>query len=83
MVKVTRTNTFDTIRTVLSQKNAHVQYESSSTHSLKVISKVEVLKKWVKLQGQGHKVKYWYPQKGLVTSNIHVNYQSSSTTVQK
>ena len=34
-----------------------MQYESSSTYCLKVIIKVEVFKKWVKLQGQGHRVK--------------------------
>ena len=30
---------------------------SSSTHCSKVISKVKIFKKWVKLQGQGHRVK--------------------------
>ena len=33
----------------------------------------------VKLQGQGHRVKKWYPRKGLITGNIHVKYQSSGT----
>ena len=46
----------------LVTRNAHVQYESSSTHCSKANyiyiynSKVKVFKKWVKLQGQGHKV---------------------------
>ena len=44
---------------VLSKKglitsNTHVKYQSSSTHCLKVISKVKVFEKWDKLQGQGH-----------------------------
>ena len=51
----------------------------SSTHCSKVISKVKVYKKWVKLQGQGHMVK----KKGLITVNIHVKYQSSSTHCSK
>ena len=37
--------------------NTHVKYQSSSNHSSKVISNVKVLKKMVKLQGQGHSVK--------------------------
>ena len=36
--------------------NVHVQYESSSTHCSKVISKFNIFKEWVKLQGQGHRV---------------------------
>ena len=35
----------------------HVKYQSSGTHCSKVISKVKVFKKWVKLQGQGQRVK--------------------------
>ena len=31
-------------------------YRSSSTHCSKVIRKVMVFKKWIKLQGQGHRV---------------------------
>ena len=37
--------------------NTHVKYKSSNTHYLKVISKVKVFKHWVKLKGQGHRVK--------------------------
>ena len=56
----------------------HVIYQSSSTHCLKDISKVKVFKKWVKLQGQGHRVtKYLYTRKGLITGNIYVKYQRS------
>ena len=32
-------------------------YQSSSTHCSKIISKVNVLTKWVVLQGQGHRIK--------------------------
>ena len=41
----------------LITRDIHVKYQSSSTHCSKVISKVKDLKKWVKLQGQGHRVK--------------------------
>ena len=36
---------------------------------------VKVFEKWVKLQGQGHKVK----KKGLVIRNTHVKYESPIT----
>ena len=35
----------------------HVKYQTSITHCSKVISKIKVFKKWVKLHGQGHRVK--------------------------
>ena len=41
----------------LITRNTHVKYQISSTHCSKVISKVKVFKKWVKLQGQGYRVK--------------------------
>ena len=41
-----------------------MKYQKSSTHFLKVISKVEVFKKWVKLQGQDHRVKNNVPRDG-------------------
>ena len=41
----------------LITRNIHVKYQSSSTYCSKVISKVKDFKKWVKLQGQGHRVK--------------------------
>ena len=34
-----------------------MKYQSSKTNCSKIISKVKILKKWVKLQGQGHRVK--------------------------
>ena len=43
------------------KNNFHVNYQSSSTHSSKVITKVKVFKKWFKLQGQGHRVKIMVP----------------------
>ena len=41
----------------LITRDIHVKYQSSSTHYSKVISKVKVFKKYVKLKGQGHRVK--------------------------
>ena len=49
----------------------HVKYGISSTHCLINIREARVFKKEVKLQGQGHNLKCWYPWKGLVTRNIH------------
>ena len=40
----------------------------------KLLVRLKFSKKWAKLQG-----KKWYPQKGLITGNIHMKYQSSST----
>ena len=40
----------------------------------KLLVRLKISKKWAKLQG-----KKWYPQKGLITGNIHMKYQSSST----
>ena len=34
-----------------------MKYQSSSTHGSEVISNVKVFKNWVKLLGQGHRVK--------------------------
>ena len=41
----------------LVTRNIHLKYQSSSFHCSKVINKVKVFKKWVKLQGQGHRLK--------------------------
>ena len=60
-----------------------MKYQSSSTHCLKVISKVKIFKTWVKLLGQGHRVKKWDPRKGLITGNFYMKYQSSSTHCSK
>ena len=41
----------------LVTKNIHMQYESPFSPGLKVMAKVKVFQKYVKFQGQGHKVK--------------------------
>ena len=41
----------------LVTRNTCVQYESPISSGLKFMAKVKVFQKWVKLQGQGHKVK--------------------------
>ena len=38
----------------LVTRNAHMQYESTSSSGLKVMAKVKVFEKKVKRQGQGH-----------------------------
>ena len=52
--------------------NIHVKYQSSSTHCLKVISKVKVFKKWVKLLGQGHRVKNNGTHKKFLSQGIFI-----------
>ena len=41
----------------LITRDNYVKYQSTGTHYSKIISKIKVLKKEVKLQGQAHKVK--------------------------
>ena len=41
----------------LVTSNMHMKYKSPITYHSKDMAKVKVFKKWVKLQGQGHKVK--------------------------
>jgi hypothetical protein len=41
----------------LVTSNMHTKYKSPITYHSKDMAKGEVFKKWVKLQGQGHKVK--------------------------
>jgi hypothetical protein len=43
----------------LVTRNMHMKYESPITYHSKDMAKVKVFKKWVKLQGQGHKVKHY------------------------
>jgi hypothetical protein len=43
----------------LVTSNMHMKYKSPITYHSKNIAKVKVFKKWVKLQGQGHKVKHY------------------------
>ena len=50
----------------------------------KVMAKVKVFQKKVKLQGQGHEVTNLLCHvKGLVTRNIHVQYESPITSSKK
>ena len=48
---------FKNLQKDLIKRDIHVKYQSYSTQCSKVISKVKVFQKWVKLQGQGHRVK--------------------------
>jgi hypothetical protein len=41
----------------LVTSNKHMKYRSPITYHSKDMAKVKVFKKWIKLQGQGHKVK--------------------------
>ena len=41
----------------LVTRNMNLKYESPITYHSKDIANVKVFEKWVKLQGQGHKVK--------------------------
>ena len=52
-----------------------MKYQSSSSHRLKVNSKVNVLKKVQTPRSRSQGKKCWYLQKGLVTRNTHVKYQ--------
>ena len=61
-------------------KEYSCEYQSSSTRCSKVISKFKVFKKWVKLQGQGHRVKNNGPS-GKVLSQR--NTKALALTVQK
>jgi hypothetical protein len=49
-----------------------MKYESLITYHSKDMANVKVFEKWVKLQGQGHKVKNF----GLVIRNTHMKYES-------
>ena len=42
---------------VIARNIYSAKYQSSRTHNLKDINKVKGFKKWVKLQGQGHRVR--------------------------
>ena len=61
-----------------------MEYESSSTHCSKVISKVKVFQKWVKLQGQGHRVKNNGTHGKVLSQGIFMwNMKALALTVQK
>ena len=63
--------------------SANVQYENSSTHCSKVISKVQVfLKNWVKLQGQAHRFKNNGTLKNVISQGIFMwNIKALALTV--
>ena len=42
---------------VIAEGSCHKEYQSSSSHCTKIISKVKVLKELLELKGQGHRVK--------------------------
>ena len=52
-----------------------MQYESPITCGKKVMTKVKVFQKTSRYRSRGKKL--WYHTKGLVTSNTHVQYESS------
>ena len=67
----------------LFTRNSHVQYESPTSSSLKVIAKVKIFQKYmlVKLQCQGHDVKnYCTGWKVFVSRNTHTQYESPTTS---
>ena len=53
--------------------NAHVQYESPTSSGKKVMSKVEVFRKKVKLQGHGHEVKNYGKVMAKVKGFVHAS----------
>ena len=70
--------------TWLVTRNTHVKYQSSSTHCSKEISKVKVFKKWVILQGHGHKVKNNGTHRKVSSQGIlKWNIKALALTVQK
>jgi hypothetical protein len=57
-----------------------MKYESRTTYHSKDMANVKVFKMWVKLQGQGHKVKHvGTNKKGHVIGNTHMKYESPIT----
>jgi NifU-like protein involved in Fe-S cluster formation len=57
-----------------------MKYESPITYHSKDMANVKVFEKWVKRQGQSHKVKKnWYLEKGLVIRKTHMKYESPIT----
>ena len=68
----------------LVTSNIHVKYQRSNTHCSKIICKVKVFKKWVKLQGQGHRVKNNGTQGKVLSQGILMcNIKALALTVQK
>ena len=64
---------------VLLTRNTHC----TSTHYIKVISKVKFFKKWIKLQGQGHSVKKYETHGKVLSQGILMwNIKTLELTVQ-
>ena len=64
--------------------NIHVKYQSSTTHCSKVISKVKVFQKWVKLKGQGHRLKNNGTHGKVLSQEIFMwNIKALALSVQK
>ena len=62
----------------------HVKYQSFSSHCSKVISKLLVFKIWVKLQGQGHRVKNDGTHVNVLSQGIlMLNIKALALTFQK
>ena len=66
---------FDTSKKILSQEMTMCNIKTIISYFSEIITSVNFLKKNVKCEDQ----KFKYQQKDLITSNIHVKYQSSST----
>ena len=84
MVKVTRSKI--TVSSEMSSvtRNAHVQYESPISSGQKVMAKVKLFQKYVKLQGQGHKVKNYDSMCKVFSQAIHMcNTKALSLLVRK
>ena len=61
-----------------------MKYQGSSTHCSKVISKVKVFKKWVKLEGHGHRIKNNGTYGKVLSQGIFLlNIKALALTVQK
>jgi hypothetical protein len=49
-----------------------MKYESPITYHSKDMANVKVFEKWVKLQGQGHKVKKFGTNRKVLSSGTHI-----------
>jgi hypothetical protein len=55
----------------LVTRNTHIKYESPITDHSEDMANVKVFEKWVKLQGQGHKVKNVGTHGKVLSQGIH------------
>jgi hypothetical protein len=56
-----------------------MKHKSPITYHSKDMANVKIFGKWVKLQGQGHKVKNYGTMKVLVIKNTHMKSESPIT----